>query len=222
MNVSKYCMIRVTVLLVISLILLKAPASGQVNDRKNYFPIWTYHQRNINIHGVSIGLGTSMAEPRFTNTNGIKIELIGLGFLIGLIPQSPVAVNDSLFIALLDEPISENINGLNLSATGTFCNCITNGVHLGSVGSYNYQVNGINGTIFMNLTQIINGFQFSVYNESFFLNGVQVGLINKSKHTSGLQIGIYNKSKSLKGFQFGIWNINEKRKLPLINWNFDN
>jgi hypothetical protein len=37
---------------------------------------------------------------------------------------------------------------------------------------------------------------------------------------SGLQIGIVNKSKNLRGIQIGIWNVNQKRKLPLLNWNF--
>ncbi len=36
----------------------------------------------------------------------------------------------------------------------------------------------------------------------------------------GLQIGVVNKAKRLRGIQLGIWNINERRKLPLINWNF--
>jgi hypothetical protein len=35
----------------------------------------------------------------------------------------------------------------------------------------------------------------------------------------GLQIGIFNASKHTKGVQLGIWNKNEKRKLPIINWN---
>jgi hypothetical protein len=35
----------------------------------------------------------------------------------------------------------------------------------------------------------------------------------------GLQIGIFNTSKHTKGVQLGIWNKNEKRKLPIINWN---
>jgi hypothetical protein len=36
----------------------------------------------------------------------------------------------------------------------------------------------------------------------------------------GVQIGLINKSKKLKGLQIGLWNVNQKRKLPLINWNF--
>ena len=36
----------------------------------------------------------------------------------------------------------------------------------------------------------------------------------------GLQIGVVNKSKNLRGIQIGIWNVNQKRRLPLINWNF--
>ena len=51
---------------------------GQTNKKKNYLPIWTYHQKKINIHGLSFGLGTWSGDPRYTNTNGIKFELIGM------------------------------------------------------------------------------------------------------------------------------------------------
>ena len=60
------------------------------------------------------------------------------------------------------------------------------------------------GSIF---TEIVNGLQFSfILNDSYLTRGVQVGLINRSQ--------------SLTGVQFGLWNINQKRKFPIINWNF--
>jgi len=53
-------------------LILTIRSFGQVGKRKNYFPIWTFHQDSINIHGISVGLWSFNSEPRFTNTNGIK------------------------------------------------------------------------------------------------------------------------------------------------------
>jgi hypothetical protein len=191
-------------LLPILLLLISLTTFGQ--KKKNYFPVWTYHQRNINIHGVSVGAYSIRDKPRNTNTNGIKLELIGIGFFIPLIPQSPVAQTDSSFIQFQNEPISERINGISLSATGTACDCIINGITAGLVGQIQYKVNGISAAILMNFTQIHNG--------------IQGGLFNETYKMSGLQIGGFNKSHKTKGIQIGLWNINEKRKLPIFNWNF--
>lgn len=49
---------------------------GQDLRRKNYFPIWSFHQKNANIHGISIGLFNWNGEQN-TYTNGIRLELIG-------------------------------------------------------------------------------------------------------------------------------------------------
>jgi hypothetical protein len=45
-----------------------------------------------------------------------------------------------------------------------------------------------------------------------------LGAINSCKKMRGVQIGLGNKSKNLKGLQIGLWNVNQKRRLPLLNW----
>ena len=186
----------------------------------NYLPIWTFHQDSINIHGISIGLWSVNGEPRHTNTNGIKLELIGVGILIPLIPRSPIVETDSAFIKLKQEPLSERINGLNLSASGSACHCLTNGVTAGFVGQIHYQVNGISASLFMNFTQKHNGIMTAMFNYAYYMNGLQVGLGNNGFRTKGVQIGLFNKSEKFKGIQIGLWNVNHRRKLPIINWNF--
>jgi hypothetical protein len=53
------------------------------------------------------------------------------------------------------------------------------------------------------------------------MKGVSVApFANFGKKCRGLQIGAFNKCDDFKGIQIGWWNENEKRKLPLINWNF--
>lgn len=190
----------------------------------NRFPIWTFHEKNVNIHGISVGFFSTDNE-RNTNTNGVRLELIGLGVFAPLIPQYPT----------FGEKRSERINGLNLSALGTVGDCLINGLSVGIGGQINYQVNGITLSGMMNLvhkqnglmiagnniTNTMNGLQLAFANTTSEMNGVQIGLpLNESEKTRGLQIGIVNKSKNLRGIQIGIWNVNQKRKLPLLNWNF--
>lgn len=224
-----------TNILIILFLILTISLYGQIDKRKNYLPIWTFHQNNINIHGTSIGLWTFNSEPRHTNTNGIKIELIGIGILIPLIPRSPIIETDSAFIKLTKEPLSERINGLNLSASGSACHCLTNGLTAGYIGQIHFQVNGLSTSLFMNFTQKHNGVMTALFNDAYYMNGLQIGFSNNGYKTKGLQIGVlgnnademkgvqiglFNKSKKLKGLQIGLWNVNQKRKLPLFNWNF--
>jgi hypothetical protein len=213
-------------------LILTISSYGQVGKRKNYFPIWTFHQDSINIHGISVGLWSFNSKPRHTNTNGIKFELIGVGVIM---PLSPIVENDSSFVKLQQESLSERINGLNLSTSGTVCHCLTNGLTAGLIGQINFQVNGISTSLFMNFTQKHNGLMTAMFNEAYYMNGLQIGLSNYgyktkgvqlgllsngSKEMKGLQIGLFNKSEKLRGIQIGLWNVNQKRKLPLINWNF--
>jgi len=216
-------------------LILTIRSFGQVGKRKNYFPIWTFHQDSINIHGISVGLWSFNSEPRFTNTNGIKFELIGVGIGMPLIPRSPIVQTDSAFIKLQQEPLSERINGLNLSSSGTVCHCLTNGLTAGFIGQINFKVNGISTSLVMNFSQKHNGIMAALFNDAYYMNGLQVGFSNngykmkglqigiRGNHTyemKGVQIGLINKSKKLKGLQIGLWNVNQKRTLPLINWNF--
>lgn len=204
--------------LIVVLAAISIMASAQ---QKNVFPVWSYNHRNVNIHGVSVGLGSWRGEPRNTNTNGIKIELIGLGIALPLAPSNPLSRNDSAFSIRMSEPVSEKINGIVISASGTVCDCITNGVSLGYIGQLNLKVNGVSASTFMNFAKVHNGVQTAIIgNESYKMSVVQLGAFNNSTYATGLQIGLVNSSKNLKGLQVGIWNINQRRKLPLMNWNF--
>jgi hypothetical protein len=224
---------RISSILPIFLLFFSQIAIAQ--KQKNIFPIWTYHQKNVNIYGVSLGIGTLMKSPKNTNTTGIKIEIPGIGLFMPLIPTSLVAENETAFQLLKKEPISEHINGLAISASGTACDCITNGISVGFVGQYNFKVNGVSGAVFMNMLQINNGIQLAfASNDAYKSNGiqigygnfadkkrgVQIGIFNASKSHSGVQIGAINRSRKLRGVQIGIWNVNQRRKMPFINWNF--
>ena len=203
------------------LLILTLASFGQDIERKNHYLFWTYHQRNVTTNGVSLGIG-SFGESMNSYTNGLKIELIGMGILLPLIPKSPIADNEIEYEKLIISPISERVNGIVISGAGNVCDCTTNGINIGLIGHANRKLNGISIAGVMNIAQKSNGIQISAFNESFKMNGLQLGITNYSYNTNGLQIGLLNTSKNLKGIQIGLWNVNQKRKFPLINWNFEN
>jgi hypothetical protein len=189
--------------LLILLVFATSAVHGQ--HRRPRFPIWTFHQKNVNIYGVSVGIISGLWSGN-TYTNGIKLELIGLGLAVPMIPQSPIAENDTVFRELQKDTISEQINGISLAASGTVCECAINGASFGYIGQIVRKVNGVSATIFMNFSQVHNGIQLAFVNQAYRMSGLQIGLFNGSRDTWGIQIGL--------------WNVNERRKMPVINWNF--
>lgn len=189
----------------IFLFLVSLTAFGQ--EKKTCFPVWTFQQKNITIYGVSGGLWNYSNDPVNTTTNGFRLSLIGEGILVPLAPGSPIPENDSLFHVLRNDPFSERINGISIAGTGNAGSYEVNGITLGLVGHLNNSVNGMSVAAMINYAQIHNGVQVTLLmNQSYRMNGAQIGLFNTSKKTRGLQIGL--------------WNVNERRKLPIINWNF--
>ncbi|HMI04560.1 MAG TPA: hypothetical protein VK541_18865 [Pedobacter sp.] len=207
----------ITLLLVASTV---AANAQEPQKRTNRFPVGTFHQKNSNINGISVGLYSGYEDAdRNVHTNGIKLEPIGAGIILPLLPQSPISEDDAEFEAPTTPP-SERINGFNLSPAGTACDCVTNGFSAGYIGQMNRKVNGASISVIMNITSQHNGAQLSMFNESYVMNGLQIGIINYSQKARGLQFGLMNKATKLKGLQLGLWNTNQKRKLPILNWNF--
>jgi hypothetical protein len=189
--------------------------------QKHRAPTWVYSDKNTNIYGASLGIGTVRGNARFVNTFGVKLELIGVGLAVGLIPESPVAQDENEFQSISKDTISENIYGLSISPLGSVCDCKVSGIALGGFGQIFYKVNGISITGAMTFSQRVNGLQAALLmNEVYWINGLQISAFNTSQKVNGIQIGFINKTKKLKGIQIGLWNINEHRKFPIINWNF--
>ena len=207
-----------------SFLLLTLISLLKAQDKKNYYPIWTYHQKDINIYGLSVGLGSFTSEIKNTNTTGIKIELLGAGFFTPLSPGPLINGDEEIAKvvqkSLKNDSFSERINGIIISTSGSVCDCKLNGIALGIIGHVNTYVNGLSIAGLMNTTEVHNGLQIALYIETYVVNGVQIGVLNNALQARGLQIGLINDSKNLKGIQFGLWNVNQKRKLPIINWSF--
>lgn len=218
------------------LIVLLLAVKGYSQIRENHFPVATFHQSDAKITGISYGIFTGLSE-KDTNviTNGLRLEAIGTGLLLPLAPHGPVYKEEDL-IPLKDVMFTEKINGLNLSGSGTIGDdCIVNGLTVGAIGQYLYAMNGISISILCIVVEKQNGLQLSAFNDvhkgnglqmgignsAVYYKGVQLGLLsNTAIKSRGLQVGLFNKSKDLRGIQLGLCNTNQKRKLPLINWNF--
>ncbi len=213
--------LTITILLLISITCF----SQDYNEKTRYL-FGTFHTQNTTINGISFGaLPQLNNKQRFVRTNGIRLEIPGIG-LIGFM------ANGSL---LRNEKTDEIVNGLNISS-GTIGDISYNGITLALVTQSGTENNGIaiaglwNGMDNSNGIQIAgllneaiysNGIQIAISNSTEYMKGIQIGgLNNANEKMVGLQIGIWNKSKNTKGIQLGLWNINEKRKLPIINWNF--
>jgi hypothetical protein len=84
---------------------------------------------------------------------------------------------------------------------------IVNGLDCNLTGSFDSKTNGVTISLFVN--------------RHLTSNGVTFGLLgNHDVECHGLQIGLFNSTNELRGIQIGLWNRNEKRALPLVNWNF--
>lgn len=211
--------------------------SAQKTKRKFRPLLWTTHSKNTNIFGMSVGILPKdiFKDTTLTKTFGIRIEAPGLGVLLPLIPKSPISKDEDTFQkALLANP-SEIVYGINISS-GSVANTQVNGISGAFIGQYLIKMNGISGAIVGNLIERQNGITASIFsndsyktngimicaigNKAIHLNGIQISAMNETSNLNGIQIGLWNKTKNSKGVQIGLWNKNEKRSLPIVNWNF--
>lgn len=219
------------------IILFSITMFSQAYDKKIKYVFGTFHTQNTTINGIALGAFPELGnKQRFVKTNGIRLEIPGLGFLAPIGNGSPISrvliVNGKF--NKKDYQFDEVINGINIS-TGTIGKVSFNGVTLGTIAQFGILNNGIaiagmwnamdksNGiqiSGLLNETLYSNGVQVSIQNASLLMKGVQIGGTNYGKEIHGIQIGLINRSTKTKGIQIGLWNVNEKRKLPFFNWSF--
>ncbi len=210
--------------------------SQNYHKKVRYF-VGTFHTQNTTINGIALGAFPPFGDdPRFVKTNGIRLEIPGVGFLAPLGNGSQISRIDSVSgkFHRKEQKFDEIINGINIS-TGTLGKVNFNGITLAGIAQFGILNNGIalagiwnamnksNGiqvSILLNETLYNNGIQISLQNTSLKMRGLQIGAVNYGKEMYGIQIGLFNRSKKTRGIQLGLWNINEKRKFPILNWNF--
>ena len=208
-------------ILFILFLFISLHTSGQVS--KNRYAVWVIPSIDTRINGLSVGLMINSVKSNdsilTTIVNGVNTEIIGVGFFLPLVPSSPIYFEDSEFYEIIEnvdsiirsyDYVKYKINGLNFSLGGLGGHDIhVNGINLSGINTLTGKTNGISACALINITAVANGISFAV-------------LINNTMQTKGLQIGLFNETKKLRGIQIGLWNKNEKRNLPIINWNFSN
>lgn len=185
-----------------------------VLSRENGYVFWFVPTSRDNIYGVAFGLfGSEIIcnVPNIKKSHGLNIQLLGQGFFIPLNPRvfgyENMFANDTCWgVTDRDSVIYRAVhNGILLSTFGTMTD-VSNGIIISGWFSLGHKANGL----------IVN----ALANKYTFLNGLAVSVSNETYQMNGVQIGIINRTRKLRGFQFGLWNVNDKRKLPLINWCF--
>jgi len=201
------------------------------------FPVWTFHDDSTKINGLSVGFNSTFKIDHVV-VNGINFELLGFGFFGPLFPQSPIKQIDyDSKEKYVSDTVSLRLNGINLSPSGSICDCNMNGLNINGMSSKFNVTNGLNIAAYANFSNVLNGCQFAfIGNDVVFFNGiqcafltnssqvksngVQISAINSSNKIKGVQLGVVNIAEHLKGIQIGLWNKNQKRSLPFINWCF--
>ncbi|MGN7759086.1 hypothetical protein ACTJIV_16565 [Chryseobacterium sp. 22532] len=146
--------------------------------------------------------------------NGVGLGFNGLGiffpvlFLVNIASIDNWAINDVDF-----EPLPAKMNTIN-------------GMQLSIINMEPTVTNGLELSLSSNISapSVTNGAAVSpLYNFHHTTKGVAISTFaNVSQKCRGVQIALINVCKDSRGIQIGFWNENEKRKLPLINWNFKN
>jgi len=203
----------------LSTILLLLLSLSVYSQNQMKFPIWTFNTNSTTIYGLSLGYMHTQ-KIRNVTTNGLRIEALGFGALIPLMPGSLIATSDSIYNKIINQKTGEIINGINISPIGHGGDISVNGINIYGFGSIITKSNGLSVGLFLNSSQRHNGIQVAILgNMTYNIKGVQVAFFNYNENeVVGIQIGIINKTSKIKGLQIGLWNKNKKRSLPIINW----
>jgi hypothetical protein len=162
-----------------------------------------------NVYGIAIGPIGSETICNVTNTRksyGINLQLIGQGIFI------PMNRKVFSFEQLLLNPMPDLINQIA-------CKAMHSGILISTFGTYTDISNGIVLSLGFSYGRKLNGIAFNLCSGKYItVNGMELGIQNQAHTVNGLQLGLLNRCVQLNGLQIGLWNVNEKRKLPIINW----
>lgn len=174
--------------------------------------IWFTPSNAREISGLSLGLQTFGLNRDSLKIAGLNLnaDILSVIFTIYMpfIPRDSTWKLENMPDTVAYSEAVDKMHGLSISAGGL----------IGAGYMRGLAFNGLWCQVTVSEGVSITG----IYNRIDEFHGlVFAGLGNKSIKGSGLQIGLVNKCKHLRGVQIGLWNVNSKRKLPLINWNFN-
>ncbi|MFC0427291.1 LA_2272 family surface repeat-containing protein [Chryseobacterium scophthalmum] len=182
------------------------------NEKAKVFGV-SPSKKTKNVNGVLLKYYDEIDnEIKPKKVNGLGLGFNGLGVFFPVLLLVNIGSIDSWEINNSDfEDLPKKMNTIN-------------GMQLSIINMEPTVTNGFELSLSSNISapSVINGVSVSpLYNFHHTTNGVTVSTFaNVSKKCRGLQVALINVCKDSKGLQIGFWNENEKRKLPLINWNF--
>ena len=186
-----------------------------LNKSLNKYVIGFIPSKANNIFGIAIGpFGSEVIcdKPYTKYSHGLNIQIPGQGIL-----QTFYIFNSPFKQVYKNKIIDDEF----IKKDTSFKRAIHNGLILSLLGTFTDQVNGVSISGWMSLGKNINGVSINLlWNLYYEINGLSIGIFNSTLVMNGIQIGFINRTVKLKGVQVGLWNRNEKRSLPLINWNF--
>ncbi|AXT58241.1 hypothetical protein D1815_21655 [Aquimarina sp. AD1] len=203
--------------IVITLVLLISLSSFS-QQRKKYVGAWTYHSKNTDIIGLSLGVAPKdlLGDTTLTRTYGMKLEAPGLGILYPIAPKSYLSGGPN------DDDLLEKVYGINFSGgslgeitvhgiSGAFIGQylqVMNGIAIGGIANSIEEQNGISIALLGN--EVYHGLGASIAlsgNYAYSYLGVQIGAFNDiERFGRGMQLGIFNTSNDYKGIQIGLSN----------------
>jgi hypothetical protein len=150
-------------------------------------------------------------KPKKVNGLGLGLNIIGI-FLPPLVLFNAPFVKDWSFADIESNiPLPEKMNKIN-------------GLQFSFINMKPTTTNGLEISLSSNISapSKINGVSYSpIFNIHHTTNGITIATFaNISQKCRGIQVGLINSCKDSRGIQIGFWNVNEKRKMPIINWNF--
>jgi len=207
--------------------------------QENRYGVWVIPADYKIINGIGVGILNWNFESH-TKTNGLRIELIGLG-IVGVFNDTPVRfLNDSLYYKhYKSASYTDLINGINISTFGSITRRgDVNGLTIAAINQYFRYIKGAMICPGWNTTESIKGLQLGGFNYADKLRGFQLSVAgnscyngkgvqlslfdNSSKDFSGLQLAVVNVSAKTKGVQIGLVNYSKEFKgvqIGLVNIN---
>jgi hypothetical protein len=208
--------ISIIIIIIISSIFSFSQSDSLEFDKKakNRYVIWLIPSAARNIYGIAIGPVGSEAvcnRPYTKYSHGLNLQIPGQGFIQAFYMNN---VHFQDFYKIKNDSSKINYDTIPLRT-------VHNGIIISPLGTFTPKVNGISLSSFMSMGEKINGISFNLFwNLYNNINGASVGFVNTNGYVRGIQVGLVNKTANLRGFQIGLWNKNERRSLPIINWNF--
>jgi hypothetical protein len=206
--------ITTILLIVIGLNLFGQDTISEQVDNKKYIA-WYTPSKATHVYGLMFNFFPKFPDndfiEKYPTIYGSEININPIGLFTPFV----------LIVHSLDPkthyPVAESIDSISFDRFK-----IVHGIQIGLINMEPTIINGLDINVTGSFESKTNGLTISlVMNKHYVSNGLTFAFIgNHDTKCKGIQIGLINSAVDLKGLQIGLWNKNQKRSMPIINWNF--